>query len=235
VVNVSRSDIGGLREGVLEIKGEDAYDRLQWESGAHRVQRIPVNDVKLQTSTATVAVLADKKTEGINVEASIPPQDLRIDYYRSSGPGGQHVNTTDSAVRITHLPTNTVVAIQDGRSQHQNKAKAMMIIAARINDAARVQEEKERSATVRALVGTGDRSERIRTYNFPQDRITDHRLSGAGGTINGVTRFMNADMSGEALDELLDKLVELQMQQRLENLLEPHEETEATKKGKLKK
>jgi len=215
-------DIGGLKglkEGVIAIKGDDCFTKLRFESGVHRVQRVPVNDVKLQTSAATVAVLQDSGTDSsIGPGAEFSPSELRIDVYRASGAGGQHVNTTESAVRITHLATGVVVAIQDERSQHQNKAKALRLLGARIKDAQRAATAAKRSAEVKDLVGSGDRSERIRTYNFPQDRVTDHRL-GSKGTMHGVISLLKAEAGGEALGELLGNLEKMHLTSKLEVLL----------------
>jgi peptide chain release factor 1 len=186
------------------------------------VQRVPINDVKLQTSAATVAVLADYKQTAIAGDGNggFPPQDLRIDVYRAQGAGGQHVNTTESAVRITHLPTGVVVAIQDERSQHQNKAKALRILTARILDAQRAARDAARASQVLSLVGRGDRSERIRTYNFPQDRVTDHRLGDGSGSVHGVERLMLAADDGEMLAELIEKLETQELKLRVQTLLE---------------
>lgn len=184
---------------------------------------MPINDVKLQTSAATVAVLADYKlppAAGGSGTGGFPPQDLRVDVYRAQGAGGQHVNTTESAVRITHLPTGVVVAIQDERSQHQNKAKALRILTARIADAQRAARDQARSAQVLSLVGRGDRSERIRTYNFPQDRVTDHRLGDGSGSVHGVERLMGAADDGEMLQELIEKLETQELKLRVQTLLQ---------------
>ena len=176
IVSASESDLGGYREVIARINGAGAYSKLKFESGGHRVQRVPATETqgRIHTSACTVAVMpeADELTDVV-----INPADLRIDTYRASGAGGQHINKTDSAVRITHLPTGIVVECQDDRSQHRNKAQAMSVLAARIKDQqVRAQQAKE-AATRKSLVGSGDRSERIRTYNFPQGRVTDHRIN----------------------------------------------------------
>lgn len=198
VVSASESELGGYKEIIARISGEKVYSRLKFESGGHRVQRVPATEAqgRIHTSACTVAVMpeADEITD-----VEINPADLRIDTFRASGAGGQHVNKTDSAVRITHLPTGIVVECQDDRSQHRNKAQAMSVLAARIRDAnARAQQAQE-AATRKSLIGSGDRSQRIRTYNFPQGRITDHR-------INLTLYKLDAVMQGD-LDELIDALL----------------------------
>ena len=193
-LSLSETGAGGLKEGIASVGGERVYSRLKWESGVHRVQRVPVTESqgRIHTSTATVAVLP----EADEVDLVIDSKDLRVDVFRSSGPGGQSVNTTDSAVRITHLPTGVVVTCQDEKSQHKNKARAMKILRSRLLEAEQARLDRERADERRAQVGTGDRSERIRTYNFPQSRITDHR---AGLSVHRLESILEGD-----LDEFLD-------------------------------
>ncbi len=197
IMEANESDMGGYREVIASITGSGVYARLKYESGVHRVQRVPETETsgRIHTSAATVAVLPEAE----DVDVEVEDKDLRIDVYRSSGAGGQHVNTTDSAVRITHIPTNIVVAVQDERSQHKNKAKAMKILRAKIYEVERERQENERAAERKGQVGSGDRSERIRTYNFPQGRMTDHR-------INLTLYKLDKMMLGEALDEVADAL-----------------------------
>ncbi len=198
LMSANRTGIGGIKEAVLEIKGNGVFGRLKYESGVQRIQRIPETEKsgRVHTSTATVAVLPIAE----EVDLEIKPSDLRIDVYRSSGHGGQSVNTTDSAVRITHVPTGVVVAMQDERSQLKNKDKAMKILRSRLLDAEQERAAKDRGAMRKVQVGTGDRSEKIRTYNVPQDRITDHRIK---FTTHNVTAIFDG-----GLDEIIDKLIE---------------------------
>ena len=198
VMEVSETGIGGYKEAAANISGNNVFARLKFESGVHRVQRVPETETggRIHTSAATVAVLPEAE----DVDIQMDELDLRVDVFRASGPGGQSVNTTDSAVRITHLPTGIVVSQQDEKSQHKNRAKAMKILRARIYDAERARVEAERAAERKGQVGSGDRSERIRTYNFPQGRVTDHR-------INFTLYKLDRVVSGEALDEVVDALV----------------------------
>ena len=206
VMEVSETGIGGYKEATATISGTDVFARLKFESGVHRVQRVPETEAggRIHTSAATVAVLPEAEDVDIEIDES----DLRIDVFRASGPGGQSVNTTDSAVRITHVPTGIVVSQQDEKSQHKNRAKAMKILRARLYDAERARVESERAAARKGQVGSGDRSERIRTYNFPQGRVTDHR-------INYTLYKLDRVMAGEALDEVIDALVSEDQAQRL--------------------
>lgn len=198
IISGSASEVGGYKEVVAEISGDHVFARLKFESGVHRVQRVPETESggRIHTSAATVAVLPQVEEVDIDINES----DLRIDTYRASGSGGQHVNTTDSAVRITHIPTGTVVTQQDESSQHKNKAKAMKILRARIYEEERKRQEDERAADRKSQVGSGDRSERIRTYNFPQGRVTDHR-------INLTLYKLEKVLMGEALDEVIDPMI----------------------------
>ncbi len=197
-MEVSETGIGGYKEATANITGRGVFARLKFESGVHRVQRVPATETqgRIHTSAATVAVLPEAE----EVDIHIDEKDLRIDVFRSSGPGGQSVNTTDSAVRITHLPTGLVVSQQDEKSQHKNKAKALKVLRARLYEAERSAKDAARAADRKSQVGSGDRSERIRTYNFPQGRVTDHR-------INLTLYKIDKVMAGEALDELVDALV----------------------------
>jgi peptide chain release factor 1 len=206
VMEVSETGIGGYKEATATIAGHDVFARMKFESGVHRVQRVPETEGsgRIHTSAATVAVLPEAE----EVDIQIDEADLRIDVFRASGPGGQSVNTTDSAVRITHLPTGIVVSQQDEKSQHKNRAKAMKILRARIYDAERARVEAERAADRKGQVGSGDRSERIRTYNFPQGRVTDHR-------INFTLYKLDRVIVGEALDEVIDALVSEDQARRL--------------------
>jgi peptide chain release factor 1 len=195
----STTEVGGFKEVVFSVKGKDAYKRLKFESGVHRVQRVPSTEAqgRIHTSTATVAILVEPE----EVDLVIEPKDLRIDTYRSSGPGGQHMQKTDSAVRITHIPTGTVVACQDERSQLKNKNKAMRILRARILEAKEEKESKRLSKERKTQIGSGDRSEKIRTYNFPDRRVTDHR-------INFTSHRLEAVLEGE-MDEISDALLKV--------------------------
>jgi peptide chain release factor 1 len=194
VLHSSESERGGLRELIANIVGQGVYGELKWERGVHRVQRVPATEGagRIHTSTVTVAVLPEAE----EVDIQIDPSDLRIDVFRSSGPGGQSVNTTDSAVRITHLPTNTVVTCQDEKSQHKNKARALKILRARLLEVEQRRAAEERAGERRAQIGSGDRSEKIRTYNFPQSRVTDHR---AGLTLHRLEQILEGD-----LDEMIE-------------------------------
>ena len=207
-ISVSESDLEGYKEVIMRVIGNGAYSRLKFESGAHRVQRVPKTESqgRIHTSACTVAVLPE--VEEID-EVQINTADLRIDTFRASGAGGQHVNKTDSAIRITHLPTNTVVECQDERSQHKNKARAMSLLQARLLNTEREQQQNEQAENRRSLVGSGDRSERIRTYNFPQDRITDHR-------INKSFHNMQSILSGN-IDQIIDLIGEEEQKQQLYN------------------
>jgi peptide chain release factor 1 len=206
LIQVSNAEQGGLRDAVASISGRSVFARLKFESGVHRVQRVPDTEAqgRIHTSTATVAVLPEAE----EVDVKIEDKDLRIDVFRSSGPGGQSVNTTDSAVRITHIPTGLVVQQQDEKSQHKNKAKALKILRARLYELERSKREAERAAARRSQIGTGDRSERIRTYNFPQGRVTDHRI---GLTLYKIDRIVE----GSGLDELIDPLIAYDEAERL--------------------
>ncbi|MGN3974388.1 peptide chain release factor 1 [Tsuneonella sp. SYSU-LHT278] len=196
-VSMNASDIGGFKEIVANVAGSGVFAKLKFESGVHRVQRVPVTESggRIHTSAATVAVLPEPD----EVDVQIEDRDLKIDVYRASGAGGQHVNTTDSAVRITHLPTNTIVTCQDARSQHKNKEKAMQVLRARLYEAQREATQGAEAEARRAMVGSGDRSERIRTYNFPQGRVTDHRI---GLTLHKLDEVL----AGPGLAELVDAL-----------------------------
>ncbi len=209
IINISKSEAGGFKEVILLVKGTDIYSFLKFESGVHRVQRVPETETqgRVHTSAATVAVLPEAE----EVDLKINEKDLRIDVFRSGGPGGQSVNTTDSAVRITHLPTGTVVSQQDEKSQHKNRAKAMKILRSRVYDAEREKKDKERSKDRKNQIGTGDRSERIRTYNFPQGRITDHRIN---LTLHKLQEFLN----GDAFEELSQSLRLQDQEIKLANL-----------------
>ena len=209
VMNASEGEVGGYKEIIAEISGRGVYAKMKFESGVHRVQRVPVTegDGRIHTSAATVAVLPEPE----EVDIDIDEKDLRIDVYRASGAGGQHVNKTESAVRITHIPTGVVVAQQDEKSQHKNKARAMQILRARIYEAEREKLDRVRAADRKGQVGSGDRSERIRTYNFPQSRVTDHR-------INLTLHKLDQVLAGDALDELISALVAEDQAARLASL-----------------
>jgi peptide chain release factor 1 len=208
VMSTSESEAGGYKEIIAEVRGDGAYSRLKFESGVHRVQRVPTTEAqgRIHTSTATVSVLP----EADEVEVQIDEKDLRVDVYRSSGPGGQSVNTTDSAVRITHLPTGMMVAIQDEKSQHKNRAKAMSVLRARLLEAEQDRQAAERGVERRSQVGSGERSEKIRTYNFPDDRVTDHRV---GLTVHNLPGILEGD-----LDRVIEPLIEADQQSRLAEL-----------------
>lgn len=207
VMEVSETGLGGYKEAIATITGRGVFRRLKYESGVHRVQRVPETETqgRIHTSAATVAVLPEAE----EVDIQIDEKDLRIDVFRSSGPGGQSVNTTDSAVRITHLPTGLVVSQQDEKSQHKNKAKALKVLRARLYEMERQKADAERAADRKSQVGSGDRSERIRTYNFPQGRVTDHRIN--------LTTYGKIDkvMLGEALDDFIDALIAQDEAERL--------------------
>ena len=208
VLSTSEAEAGGFKEIIAEVRGDGAYSRLKFESGVHRVQRVPTTEAqgRIHTSTATVSVLP----EADEVEVQIDEKDLRVDVYRSSGPGGQSVNTTDSAVRITHLPTGLVVAIQDEKSQHKNRAKAMSVLRARLLELEQDRQASERGEERRSQVGSGERSEKIRTYNFPDDRVTDHR---AGLTVHNLPGLLEGD-----LDRLIEPLLQADQERRLGEL-----------------
>ena len=209
IINISKSDAGGFKEVIFSVSGNDIYSYLKYESGVHRVQRIPETETqgRVHTSAATVAVLPEAE----DVDIEIKESDLRIDVFRAGGPGGQSVNTTDSAVRITHIPSGVVVSQQDEKSQHKNKAKALKILRSRVYEAEKRKKDQERSSNRRNQIGTGDRSERIRTYNFPQGRVTDHRIN---LTLHKLSEFL----SGEIHEEMNQELRLKEQSLKLENL-----------------
>ena len=206
VMEISETGIGGYKEATANISGQEVFAKLKFESGVHRVQRVPDTETggRIHTSAATVAVLPEAE----DVDIDILEADLRVDIFRSSGPGGQSVNTTDSAVRITHMPTGIVVSQQDEKSQHKNRAKAMKILRSRLYDAERAKQNAERAASRKGQVGSGDRSERIRTYNFPQGRVTDHR-------INLTLYKLDKILMGEALSEIINALLAEEQAEKL--------------------
>ena len=208
MMDANMTELGGVKEAVFVIAGEGAFSRLRYESGVHRVQRVPVTESngKRQTSTATVAVLPEAQ----EVDVKIDPGDLRIDVYRASGHGGQYINKTDSAVRITHMPTGIVVTCQDEKSQLKNKEKAMRVLRARLYEKLQAQKDEDYAQSRRKQVGTGDRSERIRTYNFNEGRVTDHRI---GRTVYTIDAFVDGDM-----DEIIDQLIYEDQQEQLKAL-----------------
>ncbi|MBI1390497.1 MAG: peptide chain release factor 1 [bacterium] len=207
IMSSNATGLGGYKEIIFMISGRDVFFRLQFEGGGHRVQRVPETEAsgRIHTSAATVAVLPEAE----EVDVEIKPEELRIDVFRSSGPGGQSVNTTDSAVRITHLPTGLVVSCQDEKSQHKNRARALKVLRSRLLEIERARQQEEQAAQRRSMVGSGDRSGRIRTYNFPQNRVTDHR-------INLTLHRLEAIMEGE-LDELIDALIQEDQMIRMQN------------------
>ena len=211
VMSLHETGIGGVKEAIVEIAGDGAYSRLKFESGTHRVQRVPATESsgRIHTSTATVVVMPEVEETEIEIDEE---RDVRIDVKRSSGPGGQSVNTTDSAVRITHLETGLVVEIQDEKSQHKNKAKAFAVLRARLQDAARQKQREADSVARRSMVGAGDRADKIRTYNFPQDRVTDHRV---GMDLSNLPRVLGGD-----LDKLIDTLITTDQAERLAAIVE---------------
>ena len=210
IINISKSEAGGFKEVIFSVNGNDIYSYLKYESGVHRVQRIPETETqgRVHTSAATVAVLPEAE----EVDIEIKDSDLRIDVFRAGGPGGQSVNTTDSAVRITHIPSGVVVSQQDEKSQHKNKAKALKILRSRVYEAEKRKKDQERSSDRRSQIGSGDRSERIRTYNFPQGRVTDHRIN---LTLHKLDEFLSGDIHEEMNQELRLKEQNL----KLENLI----------------
>ena len=213
IISQSEGTLGGMKEAIFKVKGEGAFGAMRWESGVHRVQRVPETEAqgRIHTSAATVAVLPEAE----EVDIKIDDKDLRIDVFRASGPGGQSVNTTDSAVRITHLPSGLVVSQQDEKSQHKNKAKGMKVLRARLYDLERAKLDAERAQDRRSQIGSGDRSERIRTYNFPQGRVTDHR-------IGFTTHQLYLVLEGEpALDELINALITEHQTNQLSAMQEP--------------
>ena len=209
IINISKSDAGGFKEVIFSVSGDDIYSYLKYESGVHRVQRIPETETqgRVHTSAATIAVLPEVEEVDIQIKES----DLRIDVFRAGGPGGQSVNTTDSAVRITHIPSGVVVSQQDEKSQHKNKAKALKILRSRVYEVEKKKKDQERSSNRRNQIGTGDRSERIRTYNFPQGRVTDHRIN---LTLHKLDEFL----SGEIHEEMNQQLRLKEQSLKLENL-----------------
>ncbi|WP_260483122.1 peptide chain release factor 1 [Sphingomicrobium flavum] len=209
MISASASDVGGYKEAVASVQGKGVFAKLKFESGVHRVQRVPATESggRIHTSAATVAVLPEAE----EVDVQIDEKDLRIDVFRASGPGGQSVNTTDSAVRITHIPTGIVVSQQDEKSQHKNKAKALKVLRTRLYEHERAIADAERSGARKSMVGSGDRSERIRTYNFPQGRVTDHR-------INLTLHKLDAILEGSGLEELVEALIGEDEAQRLAGL-----------------
>ncbi|HJP89676.1 MAG TPA: peptide chain release factor 1 [Candidatus Limnocylindrales bacterium] len=211
VMSLNETGIGGVKEAIVEVAGDGAYSRLKFESGTHRVQRVPATESsgRIHTSTATVVVMPEVEETEIEIDEE---KDVRIDVKRSSGPGGQSVNTTDSAVRITHLPTGLVVEIQDEKSQHKNKAKAFAVLRARLQERARQEQREADSAARRSMIGAGDRADKIRTYNFPQDRVTDHRV---GMDLSNLPRVMAGD-----LDKLIDTLITTDQAERLAALVD---------------